>query len=160
MSTSDSLKRQRTSAKGRFTRVVNNLEHTLAEESCDINVVSYMFEDVDESRRNVNEKHDKYMSSITATDEELNAGDNWITEIQKRFYEIRNRLHKKKYEEKLKITMENAKRVRNFAYSNFCFMYSNINKLIEQNCPVVSIERERTVILQQFTDVKKLIGSY
>ena len=33
------------------------------------------------------------MSSITATDEELNAGDNWITEIQKRFYEIRNRLN-------------------------------------------------------------------
>ena len=155
MSTPDpeSLKRKRTAAKSRFTRTINDLKRALEEEYLDIDVVNSLYDDVNESWKNVSDKHDSYMSSVS--DDEISLGDEWITELQLRYYEVRKKVNKIIADNKIKHTMENAKRVRDLRYTNFRTMCCNINQLIDKKCPIVSIERERTALLQQFADVKE-----
>ena len=95
------------------------------------------------------------MSSIKDDDDDNTEGDGWIGSIQQQFYEIRKQVNKMKHEDEIKVTVEKAKRIRDFGYSNLRVMYSNIDLLIEKKCPIASIERERTITLQQFTDVKE-----
>ena len=68
MSNSDELKKHRTAAKGRFTRLVNELERMIDHEDVENEFVSSMFNDVNEAWKNVNEKHDNYMSSTNGSE--------------------------------------------------------------------------------------------
>ena len=155
MSNSDELKKHRTAAKGRFTRLVNELERMIDHEDVENEFVSSMFNDVNEAWKNVNEKHDNYMSSTNGSEEEMAAGDQWISEIQRRFYDIRKRIKRINREDESKLSRENAIRVRNVAYSDFSHMNSNIRKLISDNCTIPSIEREREIVNQQFMEVEQ-----
>ena len=74
MSTSETLKRQRTASKGRFTRTLNDLKRALDDEYYDIDVINSTFDDINESWKNVNSKHDDHMSSIKDDDD-----DNFLT---------------------------------------------------------------------------------
>ena len=46
-----------------------------------------MFNDVNDSWKNVNEKHDNYIASSETND--FTEADEWIGEIQERFYDVR-----------------------------------------------------------------------
>ena len=134
MSTSETLKRQRTASKGRFTRTLNDLKRALGDEYYDIDVINSTFDDVNESWKNVNSKHEDYMSSIKDGDDDNTEGDGWIGSMQQQFYEIRKQVNKMKHEDEIKVTVEKAKRIRDFGYSNLRVMYSNIDLLIEKKC--------------------------
>ena len=58
----DQLKRQRTSAKSRFTRTVNILSSKLEDDLVsDDSLITSIFNDVRDTWRNVNKKHDAYV---------------------------------------------------------------------------------------------------
>ena len=64
----ESLKRQGTSVKGRFTRTINHLKRTLDDEHYCIDIINSMFNDVNDSWKNVNEKHDNYITLSETND--------------------------------------------------------------------------------------------
>ena len=150
---SESLKRQRTYAKGRFTRTINNLRRSLDDEHYCIDIINSMFNDANDSWKNVNEKHDNYIASSETDD--FTESDEWIGEIQQRFYDVRKMVTKIKADDQIKRDVLKATRIRDLGYTNFRSMCSNIDHLIATKCPIASIERERTVILQQFNDAKQ-----
>ena len=103
--------------------------------------------------RNVNEKHDAYVVSLP-DDEASSEADQWINDMQKRFYEVQERVNAAQAKIKSKLLLEGAKHNRDIAYANFRQLCLKFEGIIAMNIRSESIERERSIIQTQFTEVK------
>ena len=148
--TTPQLKRQRSSVKGRFTRAENILTDKLDDEEVCIEVILSIYDDVKDAWKNVNEKHDVYVASIEGEDGE----DTQSEEVQNKFYEIQTLVNTFQIKNKNRHILENAKRSRDVSYSNFRQLCLNVQKTISLQSSTESIERERSEIQIQFSDVR------
>ena len=73
---SDNEKRQRSTAKSRFTRSVNSLDKVLNLDGNNLFEASSLFEDVLKAWDNVENKHANYISKL---DENTETEDAWMT---------------------------------------------------------------------------------
>ena len=118
----DQAKVQRSSAKGRFTRLENLLRNKLQDESAttSVDVIKSMFSDLKEAWKNVDNKHDVYVEELQSTDENaIRENDAWINEMQDRLYEVQNLCsrHEKKCEQKTLI--DKVRKSKDVSYGNF-----------------------------------------
>ena len=150
----DQLKRQRTSAKSRFTRTVNVLLSKLEDDTVsDDSLITSIFNDVRDAWRNVNEKHDAYVVALP-DDQPSREDDEWINGIQNKLYEVQGKVNATLAKIKNKLVLESATHNRGIAYTNFCQLCLKLEKTLAMNIQIESIERERNIIQAQFTEVK------
>ena len=83
-------KRKRSTAKGRFTRTLNCLENFLNEPDGDVEDADNFFEDVENAWRNVEAKHEEYLSSL-GDNIDTEQEDIWITDVQEKYHATRKR---------------------------------------------------------------------
>ena len=83
-------KRKRSAAKGRFTRSVNSLENCIKDSDADSYDAQKHFDDLENAWRNVEAKHDEYLSTL---DDEANfeREESWISDIQSKYHDVRKR---------------------------------------------------------------------
>ena len=157
MSTSDTEKRQRSSAKGRFTRLDNLLNNNLTAEPdvLSLELVFSMLDDLKDAWNNVNVKHESYLDSIGDIDDEAsNEHETWIRDIQNRFYEMRRLCNtfKKKLDDK--VLLSQAIEARDIGDNNFRQVCINIDKILSDYSTSSDIlEKERSVLCHNFNEL-------
>ena len=122
---SENEKRQRSTAKSRFTRSVNSLDKVFNLDGNNLFEASLLFEDVLKAWDNVENKHADYMSKLEAnTDTE----DAWIDTEQAKFTDVRRKFMKYKETVSQKHSLQAALRNR-----DICL------KLFEEQCSRLSL---------------------
>ena len=74
---------------------------------------------------------------------------------QTKYNNIRRTYNQVRLERDNKVRRDNAKRSRDVSHDEFKNLCDSVNKLIEAECSVVSVERERLHLKQQFDEVKR-----
>ena len=155
----EQAKRQRTSAKGNFTRTENQLIRIIGRTDEDVTdpdvskaeLVEVMCKDLKEAWNNVNEKHDLYLDTVGEVGSDVTQGnEKWIEEIQNRFYDMQ--LHCTNYRKRTndKVMVGNAKKVREITYTSYLQHCLNIRKIMSNEVIIETLERERQVLHEQF----------
>ena len=153
MASAEVLKRKRAFAKGRFTRAVNTVTAAIEDINTDIATIKSMYDDVNIAWKNVVEKHEEYISVIDL--EQQPDSELWITEVQTRYNDIRQTYNRKKIQYDNNVLLGNARRSRDVSHESFLHLCTNVDKMIVKDCTSVSLERERSLIKQQFDEVKR-----
>ena len=155
MASSDDFKRQRTSAKGRFTRFETSLLNKLDEPFVTSDLIKTIYDDICAAWKKVVAKHDCY---VDAHGELANGvecdNDAWIKEIQDRFYEAQWLVNSFQEWYNSKMLIENAHKVRDISYNNFRVLCINIETVLNGDVTIEQLERERIDINIQLNDVK------
>ena len=118
MSTNDPselAKRQRSSAKGRFTRLENQLLKKMEDEPdmSRVDMLYLILNDLKDAWRNVNDKHELYIDSIhNVTADVSHENEKWIEDIQDRFYDAQNNCNHFKNGAEVKNATENSRKMR------------------------------------------------
>ena len=153
-------KRKRTSAKGRFTRVVNCLESLLQEPDRDKEIAEKFFYDVENAWKNVEEKHEEYISALDEGDADLENEERWITEVQKTYHDIRKRYVRFKSTCLLLSELSSKEKARCVAYEAFLKLSSNLQSSVANKYPAETITREKIILERQFEVVKGAHSEY
>ena len=144
----DQAKRERTAAKSRFTRTVNHFTKKLGDDQVSDSLITSIFEDVRDVWKNVNEKHDAYVTSLT--DEQVNTDqdelDTYIGSIQNRFYEVQEQFDLFCMKRKNIIILGNVTGARDMIYASFCDMRLKIKESIALKVKIEKLERDRDLL--------------
>ena len=107
-------KKKRSAAKGRFTRIANNLEKCITDPNGDGDDVQQTFGDLESAWKNVEIKHEEYISTL---DENANfqPEETWIDEIEKKYRNISDNTRKEENQKWLKILIDNFGSVNSIA---------------------------------------------
>ena len=150
-------KGRRSAAKGRMTRVIKAFNDEAELETVNISELTLSFRDVEEAWKNVEEKHDAYIATLT---EENLEEDQWITPIQQSYKGVRKKFTQIKSDTtKTEVTNTHI-RVREIEYRNFTQICDNIRTLILQSPSKELLLKERESINQSYNKVKEAHSEY
>ena len=146
-------KKKRSAAKGRFTRIANNLEKCITDPNGDGDDVQQTFGDLESSWKNVEIKHEEYISTL---DENANfqPEETWIDEIERKYRDIRKRYVQFQSNRELLHERASREKGREIAFDTFSQLSKNLKTSITNGYPVETIEREKIILEKQFETVK------
>ena len=153
----DQEKRQRSAAKGRFTRSLNLFNAEIESEEIDINDLELTFHDVENAWKNVEEKHDKY---IAALDAEIQNEEDWIIQIQTLYKNARKKYLTMKNKTSNDKIIKTQYRIREAEYNNFTKSCDNVKLSISNNLSKEFLEKERESVNHQFNKLKEVHTNY
>ena len=147
MADQDSLKKQRTSSKQRFTRAYNILTPLVTETGGNLVEIEKAFDDFANAWNRVEERHDNYTEAL---DEEDPANDAWIAAEQEKYNSPRKKYfdHKANLEKLGKL--EEAKHSRMILEGEFDEHCSLIDKLVSSKHSTESIIREKCSLERKY----------
>ena len=151
-------KRQRSAAKGRFTRILSIFNKEIdAEENMDIAELELVFHDVQNAWGNVESKHDAYVATLT---DESPDEEDWIVTIQQKYKEARKRFTnvKKAFTEREAVKVH--LRTREREYNNFIQICDNVKTLITKDPSKELLCKERENINQSYKKVNDAHNVY
>ena len=153
----DQEKRQRTAAKGRFTRSLNLFNNEIKAIEIDIDELELSFNDLDVAWKNVEEKHDDYVATL---DEEDPENDNWIIQVQTLYKGARKvYLSTKNKTSNDKVIKEQC-RLREVEYNSLFKLCENVKSSMKNNVSKEYIEKERESMKCQFDKLKEVHANY
>ena len=146
-----SAKQKRTSTKGMFTRAENSLIKLLRNHGDDDDKqdANNYVSDVERAWRNVEVKHEEYMASL-AEDVDTAKENEWIMDIQERYYDIRKGYVKFKSDFDLRVKVNSLKKARSVEYETFLNFYMNLETSMKNGHPIETISHEKNSLAHQF----------
>ena len=153
----DQEKRQRSAAKGRFTRCAILFNSEIHAEEPYLDDVESAFQDVENAWRNVEDKHDKYIAVLEA---ENPADEEWITEVQTSYKKFRKTFSTVKNKITDDKNIQIHYRIRETEYNNFIKLCDNVRTSIRENLSKEYLKKERESVNQQFIKLKEIHNNY
>ena len=149
-------KKQRTTAKGSFTRKVNVISGLLETEA-DISEIEACFNDVEVAWKLVEQKHDGYLDALTEEDPSSEA---WVEEVHQTYLGTRKSVLSWRSKMGYKTRCESAKRLFDIQQKCFTDMCASADKLMTSDCLPETLNGERLLIASQFERFKDAYSSY
>ena len=140
--------------------MVNCLESLLQEPDGDKEIAEKFFDDVENAWKNVEEKHEEYISALDEGDADLENEERWITEVQKTYHDIRKRYVRFKSTCLLLSELSSKEKARCVAYEAFLKLSSNLQSSVANKYPAETITREKIILERQFEVVKGAHSEY
>ena len=144
---SDESKRNRTTAKARFTRYGNSLKKCISDNER-LEIVDEQYSDFLSAWKNVENKHDEYITQLQDAD-----GDAWIGEVLSSYNETRTLYVEYKRKTEYDHNINLAFNLRNVFEKIFKEQVSNLENSINKNYHKETILRERSLVSKTFEEL-------
>ena len=150
------IKKQRTTAKGTFTRKLNILSRLL-EGITDLSEIEISFNDINDAWKIVEQKHDAYVDALTEEDTSV---DSWIEEAETTYLKFRKAVLSYRIRVNKEEICSSHTRTFEVQQKSFNSILTGVDVLIKQDCLPETLSNEIIVLASQFERLKDAYTSY